>query len=90
MCNYTLNVDSRATAVWTLNEVQVPTTGNERISTDEISLIFSPLTTSDSGEFACTLNIMSLMPYVTVIGGVAMTEIDVQSKFFVYGPSSII
>ena len=92
MCNYTSNVDSRATAMWTLNKVPIPTTstGNERISTDEISLIFSPLTTSDSGEYSCTLNITSLMQYITVIGGVAMTEIDVQSKFFVYGPSSII
>ena len=92
MCNYTSNVDSRATAVWTLNEVPIPSTstGNERISTDEISLIFSRLTTSDSGVFSCTLNTTSLMQYITVIGGVAMTEIDVQSKFFVYGPSSII
>ena len=90
MCNYTLNVDVRATAVWTLNEVPIPTTGNERISTDKISLIFSPLTTSDSGEYSCTLNIMSLMQYVAIIGGVTMTKIDVQSKSFVYGPSSII
>ena len=92
MCNYTSNVDSRATAVWTLNKAPIPTTstGNERISTDEISLNFSPLTTSDSGEYSCTLNIMSLMQYVAIVGGVTMTKIDVQSKFFVYGPSSII
>ena len=90
MCNYTSNVDVRATAMWTLNEVPIPTTGNERISTQEVSLIFSPLTTSDSGVFSCTLNIMSLMQYVAIVAGVTMTKIDVQSKFFVYGPSSII
>ena len=71
--------------MWTLNEVQVPTTGNERISTDEISLIFSPLTTSDSGVYTCTLNITSLTQYVAIIGGVTMAEmkINLQSKLFV-------
>ena len=83
MCNYTSNVGVRATAVWTLNKVPIPITGNERISTDEISLIFSPLMTSDSGEYSCTLNIMSLMQYVAIVGGVTMTKIDVQSKLFV-------
>ena len=92
MCNYTSNVDVRATAMWTLNKVPIPSTstGNERILTQEVSLIFSPLTTSDSGVFSCTLNIMSLIQYVAIVAGVTMTKIDVQSKSFVYGPSSII
>ena len=82
MCNYTLNVDSRATAMWTLNEVPIPSTSTGNA---EVSLIFSPLTTSDSGVFSCILNITSLIQYVAIVGGVTMTEmeINVQSKFFV-------
>ena len=41
--------------------------GDERISTDRLSLTLSPLTTSDSGTYTCTLTLISLTPYVTVL-----------------------
>ena len=67
-CHYTLNqpLDVIASATWTVNGSAV--TGDERISTDRLSLTLSPLTTSDSGTYTCTLTIISLTPYVTVLG----------------------
>ena len=67
-CGYTLStpLDVTASATWTVNGSAV--TGDERISTDRLSLTLSPLTTSDSGTYTCTLTIISLKPYVTVLG----------------------
>ena len=67
-CHYTLNqpLDVIASATWTVNGSAV--TGDERISTDRLSLTLSPLTTSDSGRYTCTLTLTSLTPYVTVLG----------------------
>ena len=69
-CSYPLSpaVDTQtvANATWTVNGSAV--TGDERISTDKLSLTLSPLTTSDSGTYTCTLTLISLTPYVTVLG----------------------
>ena len=69
-CSYSLSpaVDTQtvANATWTVNGSAV--TGDERISTDRLSLTLSPLTTSDSGLYTCTLTLISLTPYITVLG----------------------
>ena len=67
-CDYTLSppLDVTASATWTVNGSAV--TGDERISTDRLSLTLSPLTTSDSGTYTCTLTIISNTPYVTAQG----------------------
>ena len=67
-CGYTLSppLDVIASATWTVNGSSV--TGDERISTDRLSLTLSPLTTSDTGTYTCTLTIISLTPYVAVLG----------------------
>ena len=67
-CGYTLStpLDMAASATWTVNGSAV--TGDERISTDGLFLTLSPLTTSDSGTYTCTLTIISLTPHVTVLG----------------------
>ena len=76
-CNYTLSpFPVEASATWTLNEV--PISGHERISTDGITLIFSKLTTVDSGSYKCTLNITSLTPHVIIDGDVTMTKLDIS------------
>ena len=66
-CNYTLSspLDVAASATWTVNGSAV--TGDERISTDRLSLALSPLTTSDSGTYTCILTLTSLTPYVTLL-----------------------
>ena len=81
-CHYTLNqpLNVTASATWTVNGSAV--TGDERISTDRLSLTLSPLTTSDSGTYTCTLTIISLTPYVTVLGPPQSSEelITVESR----------
>ena len=74
-CGYTLSapLDVTASATWTVNGSAV--TGDERISTDRLSLTLSPLTTSDSGTYTCTLTIISLTPHVT-------KEVYVYSKTY--------
>ena len=89
-CNYTLSpsVDAAvaASSVWTVNGTAVATSGDGgRISTDGVSLIFSPLTTSDTGRYTCTLALTASpqTPHVTVQGPVQSPEkiISVQSNF---------
>ena len=84
-CGYTLStpLDVAASATWTVNGSAV--TGDERISTDRLSLTLSPLTTSDSGTYTCTLTIISLTPYVTVLGPPQQSlpkEVYVYSKTY--------
>ena len=86
-CNYTLSppLDVAASATWTVNGSEV--TGDERISTDKLSLTLSPLTTSDSGRYTCTLTLISLTPYVTVPGPPQQSSwglITVQSRSTIY------
>ena len=63
-------VDVEASVTWTVNESRVDTSsGDGRISTDGVSLIFSPLTTADSGSYTCSLSLTSNTPHVTIVQG---------------------
>ena len=85
-CSYSLSpaVDTQtvASATWTVNGSAV--TGDERISTDRLSLTLSPLTTSYSGTYTCTLTLISLTPYVTVLG----PQQSLSEVVYVYGKTS--
>ena len=86
-CDYTLSpsVDTTVeTAVsWMVNGSVVDIPQDGRISTDENTLTSSPLTTSDSGRYTCTLTITAPQtPHVTVQGPQesAVEVITVQSN----------
>ena len=68
---------------WRVDNDAVATSADGRISTTESSLTFSPLATSDTGTYTCTLTITTPQtPHVTVQGPVESGEevITVQSK----------
>ena len=91
-CNYTLSqsVDTAlsASAVWTVNGTAVATSEDGgRISSDGLSLVFSPLTTSDTGRYTCTLTLTASpqTPHVTVQGPAMQSLekiISVQSEAY--------
>ena len=80
-CDYTLSIsvdtDIIATATWTINDMPIA-------MSDGVYLIFSPLTTSYTGNYICTLTLTpsSATPHVTI--GVPVKSsvkvIIVQSK----------
>ena len=41
--------------------------GDGRISTNGVSLIFSPLTTADSGSYTCSLSLTYNTPHITIV-----------------------
>ena len=53
---------------WMVNGSVVDTSQDGRVSTDGDTLIFSPLTTSDTGRHTCTLTITVSQMHVTVQG----------------------
>ena len=67
---------------WMVGNDPVATSADGHISAAGVSLIFSPLTTSDTGTYTCTLTITPQTPHVTVQGPVESEEevITVQSK----------
>ena len=71
-CSFTLHpsvdtpIESRVT--WRVNGSAV-NINNDMISNEDSSLTFSPVTTSDTGYYACTLTLTSQNPYVAVRGG---------------------
>ena len=70
-CDYaplSVAIDVNASVTWAVNGSEVTDSRDGRISTDGLSLIFSPLTGSDSGRYTCTLSLISLTPHVTVQG----------------------
>ena len=85
-CDYSLSpsvdTDLQTLVTWTVNDTTVDTSENGHISSDGVSLIFSPLTTSDTGRYTCTLTLSPQTPHVTVQGPVQSREkiIIVQSK----------
>ena len=86
-CDYTLSPSVNTTVetevVWTVNGSAVATSAEDRISVTGVSLIFSPLTTSDTGTYTCTLTITTPQtPHVTVQRPVESEGevITVQSK----------
>ena len=65
---------------WTVNGSTV-TPDDDRVTLEGVSLILSPVTTSDSGNYTCTLNITSLRPYVTFkVLNEAIADLAVKSK----------
>ena len=86
-CDYALSPSVDTTVdtevVWTVNGSPVATSEDSHISTAGVSLLFSPLTTSDTGTYTCTLTITTPQtPHVTVQGPVESEEevITVQSN----------
>ena len=86
-CDYTLSTsvdtDITATATWTINDMPIDIS-EDGITSDEIYLTFSPLTTLYTGIYTCNLTITPSpqTPHVTVGGPVQSLEKDipVQSK----------
>ena len=88
-CDYTLSIsvdtDITTSATWTINNTDISDDdGDDSISSDGVTLIFSPLTTTYTGIYTCTLIITpsSQTPHVTVQEPVESSEknIIVQSK----------
>ena len=85
-CDYTLSIsvdtDITTSATWTINNTDI--SDDDSISSDGVNLIFSPLTTTYTGIYTCTLTITpsSQTPHVTVQEPVESSEenIIVQSK----------
>ena len=82
-CNHTVDFSAMASATWTVDDANIDTTGD---GTDGVVLSFSPLTTSDSGRYVCTLTIISMTPHVVIEGPDQMSELEditVQSKLII-------
>ena len=87
-CDYILSSSVDTTVVievtWMAANNAFATSADGHISTTRVSLIFSPLTTSDTGTYTCTLTITTPQtPHVTVQGPAVESEeevITVQSK----------
>ena len=89
-CDYTLSIsvdtDITTSATWTINNtvLHISDDDDDSISSDGVILIFSPLTTTYTGIYTCTLIITpsSQTPHVTVQEPVVSSEknIIVQSK----------
>ena len=84
-CSYapdpTFSVEASVT--WTVGGEEVTAYEDDRISTEGTSLVFSPFHTSDTGNYNCSLSLMSMEPYIEVVQGPQMSqvsEIIVQSK----------
>ena len=84
-CDYTLSpsVDTtpQTAVTWMVDGVAVDTSLG-RISTDGATLSFSPLATSDTGSYTCTLTVTTSQTHVTVQGPEQseVENITVQSK----------
>ena len=77
-CGYTLNpsVDTtvQTAVVWMVDGVAV-NTSPARIFIDGATLSFSPLATSDTGNYTCTLTVTTSQTHVTVEGP-EQSEVD--------------
>ena len=77
-----MNTTVETEVTWMVGNEAVTNSADDHISIAEASLIFSPLTTSDTGIYTCTLTITTPQtPHVTVQGPVESGEevITVQS-----------
>ena len=85
-CDYTLTLSLpvNTTVTWMVNGLVVNTSQDGRISTDGDTLTFSPLTTSDTGNYTCTLAITVSQLHVTVQGPMqsAGESITVESNTY--------
>ena len=100
-CDYNLSSPLvEVSAAWTVNGSTV-TSDDDRVILEGVSLILSPVTTSDSGNYTCTLNITSLRQYVIFkVLNKAIADLAVKGKlperfitkgrlmFVVYSPIS--
>ena len=70
-CDYTLSpsvdITPQTAVAWMVDGVTVDISPS-RIATDGATLIFSPLTTSDTGSYTCTLTVTASQTHVTVEG----------------------
>lgn len=88
-CGYTLSpsVDTHlmVDTSWMANSSKLATTRDERITISGSTLTFSPLNTSDSGRYTCTLTLSAPQMLYVVQGAVKSSEettIAVKSRFF--------
>ena len=83
-CDYTLSpsidTDLQTAVNWTVNGTEVEDGGH--ISSDGVSLIFSPLTTSDTGRYTCTLTLTASprTPHVTGTSSAESREYHLCTK----------
>ena len=63
-CDYTLNPSVDIVVAWMVNGKAVDTIP-DRISTDGVTLSFSPVATSDSGRYTCELHVTTSQIHVT-------------------------
>ena len=88
-CDYTLSpsVDTtpQTAVTWMVDGVAVDTSPG-RISTDGATLSFSPLATSDTGSYTCTLTVTTSQTHVTVQGPVQ----SAQQSLLVQGRNDIL
>ena len=78
-----MNTTVEREVIWMFGNDVVANSSDGHISTTGVSLMFSPLTTSDTGTYTCTLTITTPQsPHVTVQRPVESEEevITVQSK----------
>ena len=88
-CDYTLSpsVDTtpQTAVTWMVDGVTVDTSPS-RISIDGATLILSPLATSDTGNYTCTLTVTASQTHVTVHGA----ELSDVESLIVKGMHSIL
>ena len=81
-----MDIDTVGKASWTVNGSEFITTGEERISANGMALVFSPLHTSGSGRYTCTLALSVLENTSYIVHGLQQRSeeiiITVKSKVF--------
>ena len=91
-CDYTLSplVDAtpQIAVTWMVDGVAVDTSPS-RISTDGATLSFSPVATSDTGNYTCTLTVTASQTHVTVQGPEQSTEWDITVEGIYYYNTTI-
>ncbi|CAI8039192.1 Hemicentin-2, partial [Geodia barretti] len=66
----------RSKRTWTVGGEEVTASEDDRISTEGTSLVFSPFHTSDTGNYTCSLSLMSMEPYIEVVQGPQMSQVS--------------
>ena len=88
-CVYILEppLSVEATITWTVNGVDLTTSGSSGISVEGTYLVFFPLTTSDTGTYTCTLSLKTSNESFITFGASETSpasEIVVQSKSHIF------